>query len=99
MNNPDCVVYWPGVLLLFQLSLSDMGMIMLLSVQLTDMTHSRLMARVATSAAVHGQRFNNANGVKPQPLAGMHNTSMARTRSPGTSTEQRYGGSLAKGAP
>ena len=30
------------------------------------------MARVATSAAVHGQRFSNANGVKPQPLAGMH---------------------------
>ena len=48
--------------------------------------HSHLMARVASSAAVHGQRFNNANGVKPQPLAGMHNTSMARTRSPGTST-------------
>ena len=40
--------------------------------QLLAGVHSRLMARVATSAAVHGQRFSNANGVKPQPLAGMH---------------------------
>jgi hypothetical protein len=51
VNNPDCVVYWPGILLLFQLSLSDMVMIMLL----TGMKQSHLMARVATSAAVHGQ--------------------------------------------
>jgi hypothetical protein len=47
VNNPDCVVYWPGLLLLFQLSLSDMVMIMLLSVQLTGMAHSRLQACTA----------------------------------------------------
>ena len=37
----------PVFYLLFQLNLSNMGMIMLLSVQLTGMTHSRLQACTA----------------------------------------------------
>ena len=47
LTTPAAWSIGPVFYLLFQLNLSNMGMIMLLSVQLTGMTHSRLQACTA----------------------------------------------------